>query len=182
MIKLLMAGLLAATQTTPPPVLVPAPTCLTREQVGDIAIAVLPFIIESARSHCGPHLPPNAFIATERSAAMATAIREVAAPRRAAAATAFRIMAGRSLPRGISDRTLGQMMGETMAGELMPSLDAQVCRNLDALLDNMSLLPPERIGSFLGAFFALALRAAQRQNDPNVAAGDRRPSPEICPV
>jgi hypothetical protein len=112
------------------------------------------------------------------------ALRGYAAQRRHETATAFRIISNNQMPRGMSDQTVIQSMGESLTGEFVGTLDAQSCRNIDEVLQAVSPLPPERIGHLLAAFFGLATarRHVQSGRGGENGAAETSHDLEICPA
>lgn len=164
--KLIVAGALLSSQAA----LAQQPSCLSRDQTADMVIVLMPHFIEKASQHCAPHLSARAFL-PNGGRMLAERLRSEAPARTASALDAFMQMAGDEAPEGIGEEELTAMMGGMVGSELVAGLDEQDCRNTDQILAAIAPLPPENIGRFAAALFAIS-----------GVGGDGDESPSICPA
>jgi hypothetical protein len=130
--------------------------CIPRQQVADMTVALMPPLIEEARETCGNRLPAEAFINTAQSNAMATRFVAAAKTRTASAAQGLRQLGDMQMPEGVTDATLVKLMGEMLPSMLFKAPDADVCGNLNAVLESLAPLSPDQSGRLIASFFALA--------------------------
>jgi hypothetical protein len=152
------AGLLAAALLLPATQLSAqaARPCIARQQVSDMTVALLPPLIDKARSTCAGRLPATAFLSGEASKAMATRFQAAATLRTASAAQGFRLMSDQKLPDGISDATVVTMMAEMLPSMAFKDGKADVCGNLNDLIEALAPLSPDQTGKLVTAFFVMA--------------------------
>ena len=144
--------------------------CITRQEIADVTVVILPYVVEGARERCLSHLSPDAFLARPASTALAERMRAESGSRLASAARGFQKFGDTPRPPGVRDATLVQMMGEAMSGMFLESLEGPRCAVLSDLLEALAPLEPGGIGQLSGAFFAIA------------GAGRANPdSPPVCP-
>lgn len=162
MIQQLIAAALILGQASPAP-----PPCISRQQIADATVAILPILIDGARERCGPGLAATAFLAQPASSEFGDRLRGELEQRQPSAAEGLRKF-GEDLA-GLSDSTVVALMGEGMTEMFLGPMDAGGCSSLDALLESISPLTPTAVGQLSGAFFSLS--------GPNF--GDTGPA--ICP-
>ena len=133
-----------------------ASTCISRQQVADMTIALLPPLIDESRDTCADRLPAGAFINAPQAAEMAGRFRAAAIPRTASAAEGLRKLGQTEMPEGVSDETMVKLMGEMLPSMAFKAADADVCGNLNAILESLAPLTPDQAGRLVAAFFALA--------------------------
>ena len=151
MIHQLMAAALLASQA-----ISPERPCITRQQIADATVVIVPFLIDGARERCAAHLPDSAFLARPASLELAERLRAEADSRRHSAAEGLRKFAEDGTMPGLSDTTVVQVMGEGMTEAFLQSVEPARCSTLDELFESLSPLAPTGIGRLSGAFFALA--------------------------
>jgi hypothetical protein len=144
--------------------------CITRQQIADATVAIVPFLIDGARERCAAHLADSAFLARPSSLELAERLRSEADARRHSAAEGLRKFAEDGTMPGLSDSTVVQVMGEGMTEAFLQAVDSTKCNTLDELFESLSPLTPTGIGRLSSAFFALA----------GTQFGDE--GPPICPA
>jgi hypothetical protein len=149
-------GAMAAMLLAGAPAAHAAPSCISRQQVADMTIALLPPLVDKTRETCGNRLPDTAFINTPPSSEMANRFRAVAATRTASAAEGIRKLGEMEMPEGVTDETLVKLMGEMLPSMAVKSPDGDVCGNLNDLLGSLAPLSPEQAGRLIASFFAMA--------------------------
>jgi hypothetical protein len=154
MIKMLAAAALLSGQPVAAPIASPQPPCVTRQQVGDAVIVVLPILIGTMRERCRAHLPAAAFL-NGGADDMAARLRATAEPRRD---SALRALGHSTVIGGIRARTgeegLARLTALITAG--FTGVGAQACADADILFESLAPLPPENIARFVGAMVGLA--------------------------
>lgn len=133
-----------------------AEPCISRQQVADMTIALLPPLIDESRKTCSDRLPAGAFVRAPRAMEMATRFRAAAALRTASAAEGLRRLGQTEMPEGVSDETMVKLMGEMLPSMAFKSADADVCGNLNDILESLAPLSPDQAGRLMAAFLALA--------------------------
>jgi hypothetical protein len=135
-----------------------ATNCLSRQSVGDVAIMLLPGIIDRVSDRCGPRLPASAFLKQPAARQLRDRVAAERAARTPSAARGFEEMSGGELPKGLSDATIVGLMSEGMPAELLPDsyLTQQTCTDADELLSAMAGMSVRQIGSFVSALLSLS--------------------------
>jgi hypothetical protein len=144
------AALLALQSTPGPPV-----QCIPAQQVADLAIVMMPAIVDAAQERCRPHLA-NGFLSSPGAAAMSERFRAAGAGRRGSAARAVHAMAGAPAPRAVPADVVLTVATTGFIGRAFASVDAPRCGRIQSLLGALAPLPPENVGQALAAIAALA--------------------------
>ena len=172
MIQPLLIAALFATQaaaTTPP--------CITREEAGNLAVALMPHLIEGLEERCRPHLAADAFLPT-RGEAFAERLRRDAGPRRELALRAIAKIGGVDAPPEAGGDAAFDFVGQMMASGLLGSIPPESCDDVDALFAALEPLPADNMAGLIGAILSLA-RVGER--DPDEAGDGGGPEgPPIC--
>jgi len=129
--------------------------CVTRQQVADATVILIPELISGAQARCREHLSADSFILQPAATQFAERARAERDQRTASAAAGLRIISGDELP-GMRDETVVAMMGEGLAGQMMQNANPSQCRDVNVLIESVASLAPIQIGNFLGAMFGLA--------------------------
>lgn len=187
MIKVLAIAVMLSGQGASPPA---APLCLTRQQIGDVALVASSIMMDAVREACRPHLAANAFLIRPAGADYLTRLR-TEADRRFGSAT--RLMAlffgGEALPAEEIRSRVGAMVGAAEGG--FGTFDAPLCREIDEITEAMSPMSPDQGARFSTAFYSLiqqleARAAAARAAAAAVAtegdAAASEPSPPGAPA
>jgi hypothetical protein len=164
------AAALLAVQTTPgPPV-----QCISEQQVTDLAIVLMPTVVEAARERCGRHLS-GGFVSSPEGAALAERFRAAGTSRRGNAAQAVRVIAGPSVPRALPGEAILAVMTEGLVRQGFANIDESRCRGIDSLFASLAPLPPENMGRAVSALYTLVSmdEGATRRG---------RSMPPICPA
>ena len=141
----------------------PTPSCLTRQQIGDVALVASSLMLDAFRDGCRPHLAANAFL-------LRPAGTEYLARLRAEADRRFdstnRLMASffGGAPRP-AEEIRGHIQALFAAGPAVGgigTLDAPLCREIDEIIETMSPMSPEQSARFSAAFYSLILQVEAR--------------------
>ena len=158
MIHHLVAAALLAAQAAP----VERP-CITHQEAADMAVTLLPFLLDSAAQRCRPHIAPTAFLNSGASAWSAR-LREEGASRRESALRGIAKLGGTPPPSGEGGEAaflfVAQMMTVGMTGGIRPD----DCPRIDVIAESLQPLPTENIARLIVA--GLGLGMSRRQPDP----------------
>lgn len=163
MIKLLTAAALLGSQAASPPPGPPAPRCLTRQQIGDVAVVASSIMLDWVRDTCRPHLAASAFLVGSAGTDYLARLRVEAGRRFESAA--------RNLPRSVGSEAVTPETFRTQLQTLMTlgvataglgGLDAPLCRDIDEIIETMSPMSADQVARFTAAFYSLALQVEAR--------------------
>ena len=168
MIKTLALATILATKAAAPPAPPAPPRCLTRQQVGDLAVVGSAIFVEGARNACRPHLAPDAFLARPASAEYSARLREQARSRFASALDGIAQAAGPadSGPIAMARTMMSAMLAEGIGGEFTAMVDVPMCRDVNDMVEVMSALAPDQIARFSSAAMSLGSQFAERMTPP----------------
>lgn len=157
MLKLFMAGLIAAQATAAPPA-PPAPRCITRTQFGNLGVVGVAMFVGVAQNVCRQHLRPGAFLTSEAGNAYISNMRTEGRSRLPSTLDAMIPMmpggpaASPTMMRGV----MGALLADDAGREWAPMVNPALCRDADEVIEAVSVMTPERTARFMGAFAALA--------------------------
>ncbi len=137
------------------------PPCLTLQELGDLAIVLLPHVIDGATQRCSAHLSQDAFLLGNGGRDFAQRLTDEGSSRRASAVASYQRVLGPPLPGDASQERALQLMGEAMTRETLGSASAGGCRNFNALAEAISPLPAANVGHAVAAIFAMAVSRPQ---------------------
>ncbi|HEV7660580.1 MAG TPA: hypothetical protein VGO55_12125 [Allosphingosinicella sp.] len=166
MIKTLALAAILATQPAPPPA---AARCITRQQVGDLAVVGSAIFVEGARNACRPHLAPTAFLAQPASAEYSARLRQEARGRFASAADGIARASGEADATGpiaMMRTMMSTMLAEGIGGEFTAMVDVPICRDVNDMIEIMSALAPDQLARFSSAAMSLGSQFAARMTLP----------------
>ncbi|HEX8655554.1 MAG TPA: hypothetical protein VF693_10070 [Allosphingosinicella sp.] len=136
-----------------------AEQCLPRARAGQLAVALLPSLIDAADRLCARHLPPNSYLGNG-SRALSQRLRAETAGDRTAAAEAMLGLTGQDPS---TQRQDPDTMIDVMSAGLAASLDAAQCRGASEMLEALAPLPTPNIAQAFSA--ALGVAVAQSGED-----------------
>jgi hypothetical protein len=157
------------------------PPCITHEEAGDMAVSLLPFLIDAAATRCRPHLAAGAFLLTG-AGEWSARLRRDSVPRRASAVRGISKMGGATPPAGAGGEAAFDFVAQLATGSLTSGLRPELCGQIDTIAASLSPLPTENIARLVGAGLAIAMTAnpdedeAQRDESGDEAHG----GPPIC--
>src|SRR5688572_30344322 len=162
MIHPMLAAALLLAQAAPA---VPAaPNCITHEEAGDIAVSLLPFLVDAAAQRCRPHLAPGAFLLTG-AGDWSARLRREATPRRASALRGMSKFAGAAAPAGAGGEAAFDFVAQMITAGLTGNLRPENCGQLDTIAQSLQPLPTENIARLVGATLAFAMTANPNDDD-----------------
>jgi hypothetical protein len=195
MINPVIAAALLIVQTAPAP-----PPCLTREEVGDMAIMLAPRLFGAVADRCRAQVGPGAFLNTGW-AAYRLRLETEAGPRRESAMRAFDKMSGGEALPAEQRGTAMELMSAMMTAAVGAALPLDTCADVDRMLGALAPLPVANLGVLIGSGFALARvgqaqppsdavpaedgsgdHPAPGQDDDGEEAAAPPPTPTICPA
>jgi hypothetical protein len=154
MIARLTALALLAAQTEAAPDAAP---CIPRSQAGEMAVVLIPSLIDNAALRCAGQLPQGAFLGTG-SAAMTARLRAETAPYRDRAVGQILELTGQAVApaEGTSNEQMIELVTASMAGALEP----ERCQSANDLVESLSPLPASNLGQMFGVLIGLAAEFA----------------------
>jgi hypothetical protein len=155
MIQPVLAAALLLTQAAAPA----ERSCITPEEAGDVAVSLLPFLIDAAAERCRPHLAPTAFLAGSGARDWSERLRRESAPRRAAALRGISKVGGATPPAGAEGEAAFGFVAQLLTGGLVQSITPENCGQVDTIVQALSPLPTDNIARLIGAGAALAANA-----------------------
>jgi hypothetical protein len=162
MIHPMLAAALLLAQAAPA---VPAaPNCITHEEAGDIAVSLLPFLVDAAAQRCRPHLASGAFLLTG-AGDWSARLRREAAPRRASALSGMSKFAGAMAPAGAGGEAAFDFVAQLITAGLTGNIRTENCGQLDTIAQSLQPLPTDNIARLVGATLAFAMTADPNGND-----------------
>ena len=156
--------------------------CITHEEAGDMAVALLPFLIDAAAQRCRPHLAANAYL-LNGAAEWSARLRRDSVPRRAAALRGIAKMGGVTPPAGAGNEATFDFIAQLATGSLTNDLQPENCGQIDTIAQSLSPLPSDNIARLVGAAAAFAMSTnREEQVAPGAAASEREDGdgPTIC--
>ena len=196
MIQHAAAAALLLAQATPQPA---EPACITPEQAGDLAVAMLPYMVDAAVRHCRPHVASDSFIATGAQA-WSERLRRDGEPRRASALRGVTVVGAPQPPGNVDPAAAFDLVAQMLSLGLTAAIRPESCGQVDTIARSLEPLPTDNIASLVGATLTLAMSHANIEDDDadadadsedsEAAAGDgaqpqgerRRSGPPICPA
>lgn len=154
--KILLAAALLAAPPAPPVKPAGPPPCLTRAEVTDLTLFLLPAVLDGAAEQCRASLPAGAYLlAGGRSLSQ----RLMADPSHGpGAVAAIRKIAGDGLPPELSPDTLRgfarDMLGKAMLSDVKPA----DCGAINEAAELLAPLPPQNIGGLIAVGLSIAGR------------------------
>lgn len=158
----------------------PPRPCLTTAELGDLAVVVLPDVLDGFARSCSAHLPETAFLRSGASAFMER-LRAGGEARRGPALAALGRVAPPNLRAQVGTQAGLKMMAGMLSGQMSSRLNPKTCGELSRFTESVAPLPAENVAmmfSSLAGFF-MAMRAPQQ----GAAAGQGpQGGPPICPA
>ena len=159
MIHQLVTAALLFTQAAPA-----APDCITAEEAGDMAVTLLPYLVDAAAERCRPQLAAGAFLLTG-AADWSARLRRDAAPRRVSALRAISKFGGATPPSGAGGDAAFDFFAQMMTATLTSDLRPEYCGRIDTLAQSLAPLPTENLAGLVSASVALAMLAPDNDDD-----------------
>lgn len=164
MIHATIAAALLVAQAAP----APAP-CLTREEVGDMAITLAPRLFGAVADRCRAHVGPGAFFNSGWEA-YRLRLEAEAGPRRASAMQAFEKMSAAGAPLDSAQQGAAmEMMGAMLTVAVASGLPTETCADADRMMGALAPLPVANLGVLISSTFALA-SVSENQRPERAAA------------
>jgi hypothetical protein len=135
--------------------------CVPRAQAAQMAVSLMPALIESAGRACAAHLPRGAYLGAG-SSALAERLRADTASVRPAAVAMVLELTGQTPSPGLDQ----DLMIRTFADGIAGSLDAAQCRGASEMLEALSPLPTPNVVKAVGAALGVAMAQAGEDGPP----------------
>jgi len=138
----------------------PAATCIDANEIRGFVGYVLPDVVGTVVTKCGPTLRPDGYFNTRGSqlGERLAVGKEAAWPM---ARSAFRKMGGdfKGQPKaGLSERTIRSLIDNEMVTKLTSQLPLTMCRDIESIVAPLDPLPAENMVQLLAAIFGVAGR------------------------
>lgn len=138
----------------------PTRTCMNPEEIRGFVGYVLPDVVSSVVSKCGPNLRTDGYFSTRGSqlAERLAVGKEASWPM---ARAAFRKMGGdfKGQPKAsLSERTIRSLIDNEMVAKLTTELPLTMCRDIETIVAPLDPLPAENMVQLLAAIFGVAGR------------------------
>jgi len=155
-LKILLAAALLAAPPAPPAKPSGPPPCLTRAEVTDLTLFLLPALLDGAAEQCRASLPAGAYLLTGGHALSQRLMAD--ASHGPGAIGAIRKIAGDGLPPELSPDTLRglarDMLGKAMLSDVKPA----DCAAINEAAELLAPLPPQNIGGLIAIGISIAGR------------------------
>jgi hypothetical protein len=152
MIHALLVSALLLTQAAPA-----ERPCITPQEAGDMAVALLPSLVDAATQRCRPHLAGDAFLLTG-AVQWSAQLRRDAGPRRESAMRGIALISGSTAPPAAADNEATfEFVAAMLAGVLARDIDPASCSDLDTIARSLAPLPSDNIAQLVGATLGLAM-------------------------
>ncbi|HEV2866892.1 MAG TPA: hypothetical protein VGX37_10270 [Allosphingosinicella sp.] len=183
---LLAAALLAAQAAQAAPA---EPPCITRQEAGDMAVTLLPHLIDAMAQRCGEHLGAQAFLRTG-AAGLAARLRQDAVPRRQSAMRGIGKIGGAAFPTAAGSEAGVDFLAAILTAAAASNVTPASCPDIDAIVQSLAPLPADNIARLVGSTFALAMNAEPRErrhedgDDEHESNGEEAApaGPRLCPT
>ena len=130
--------------------------CITPQEAGDMAVALLPSMVEAVATRCRPHLAAEAFLLTGANPWIER-LRRDGASRRASALRGIGLISGGAAPPSEANEATFDFVAQMFAGVLTRELKAEYCGDIDTIARSLAPLPPDNIAQLVGASLSLAM-------------------------
>ena len=139
-----------------------ASQCIPRAAAAQMAVSLVPALIDSAASSCAPHLPQGAYLGAG-SRALAERLRADTAAVRPSAVAMVLSLTGQpeAAPGADQDRMI-----RTLVEGFTASLDAAQCRGTSEMLEALSPLPTANVSRAVAAALGVALASSGEDGPP----------------
>ena len=157
----LPAAIAALAFVSAQPAIAQQPQCLPRAQAAQMAVSLMPALMDSAARSCAAHLPTGAFLGNGSRALSQRLTAETAAHRAGAVAMVLELT-GQTPQPGLDQN----LMINTFADGLTGSLDAAKCRGASEMLEALAPLPTPNIAQAVSAALGVAMAQAGEDGPP----------------
>lgn len=135
--------------------------CIPRAQAAQMAVSLVPSLIDSAAGSCRTHLPAGAFLGNG-STALAERLRTDTASVRASAVAMVLQLTGQTPSPGLDQ----ELMLRTFAAGLTAGLDPAQCRGASEMLEALAPLPTANVAQAIGAALGVAMAQSGEDGPP----------------
>lgn len=150
------------------------PKCLTRAQVNDATLFLLPSVLDALAARCRPSLPANAYLLNGGQALSRRLAAAGGDHWQGAMSIVSQFAGDKKLPTGaLSPDTARALIRDVLANEALKTLKAADCAHISEGLEILAPLPPEGYGRIVALFLEIG-------GDAERAKGKSAP-PAICP-
>ena len=147
--------------------------CISRAQINDATLFLLPSALDALAVKCRATLPANAYLFTGGQALSKRLAAAGGDHWQGAMSIVTQLAGDKKLPTGLSPDTARALIRDVLTNEVLNKLKATDCGRINEGLDILAPLPPENIGRMI----ALAIDIG---GESDRAKGKSGPPP-ICP-
>lgn len=168
---LLAAAFLLAPATQPAP---PAPPpCLTRAEVTDLTLFLLPALLDGVAEQCRPSLAAGAYLLTGgRSLSQRLTADMSHGP--GALAAVRKIGGADKLPPSLSADTLRGLARDMLGKEMLKGVKPAQCGAINEAAELLAPLPPENLGRLIAVALSAGARPGHSGSGPRVCPAEAR--------
>ncbi|MBV9931382.1 MAG: hypothetical protein JO013_10615 [Alphaproteobacteria bacterium] len=150
------------------------PKCLTRAQINDATLFLLPSVLDAVAAKCRASLPANAYLLNGGQALSRRLAATGEGHWQGAVSILTQLAGDKKLPTSsLSPETARALVRDVLANEVLKKLRTTDCGRINEGLDILAPLPPENIGRMVALFIDIGGEADR-------AKGKSGPPP-ICP-
>ena len=151
----------------------PAPEaqCITHQEAADVAISLLPFVLDAVAQRCRQTLPPTAFLNTGASA-WTSRLRQDGTARQESAMRGIAKMGGAAPPSGEVGQAAFVLVAQMMTGSLTTQIGTEQCPQIDTIARSLEPLPTENIADLIVAGLDLGMSARPDTGEAHSADAD----------
>jgi hypothetical protein len=150
------------------------PKCLTRAQINDATLFLLPSVLDAFAAKCRAALPANAYLLNGGQALSKRLAATGGDHWQGAMSIVTQFAGDKKLPTtGLSPDTARALIRDVLTSQVLDKLKASDCGRINEGLDILAPLPPENIGRMVALFIDIG-------GESDRAKGKSGPPP-ICP-
>ena len=159
--------------------------CITHQEAADMAVALLPFLVDAATLRCRGRLAPDAFL-NSGAAEWSARLRQDGAARRDSAFRGIAKLGGAAPPSGAGGETAFQFVAQMMTAGLTARIRPEDCEQVDTIARSLAPLPTDNLANLIVAGLDLgmsrnaAANEEEEADDPDPDAGEEWAGPPIC--
>lgn len=144
---LALMGAQAADAATPP-------ACITRAQVTEATLFILPTLLDAVADKCRPSLPAGAYL-LNGGRALSQRLGASSPEHWAGARAALESFGKDKMPGGLSAETTRGLIRDMLAGDALKKVTAADCGRIDEVAEALSPLPPQNLGRLVALLIQL---------------------------
>lgn len=136
--------------------------CIPRTQAAEMAVSLVPALIDAATGTCAEHLPAGAFLGTGSRALAERLSADTVAVRANAVSMILELTGQGALAPGQDQ----ELMIRTFASGIAGALDPAQCRGASEMIEALAPLPTANIAQAVSAALGIAMAQAGEDGPP----------------